>query len=231
MAEESPGSLAQVTEEAQGDRRLSGFIKTYVRKVDAMNRFIGRIVMYLLFLMMAILLWSSISKAISGEPFNLLDSPAHWTLLSAQFAITAYYILGGPYALQLGANVRMDLLYGGWSKKTRAWADAITVAALLFFLGVLLYGGLRSTAYSLGFWGSDPLAFFAGLVTGAEEVGRLERAPGIWRAHLWPIKVVMCFGILLMISQVLAILFRDIATIRGVDIDDRAEDATKDGAA
>jgi TRAP-type mannitol/chloroaromatic compound transport system permease small subunit len=181
-------------------------IKAYVRWVDRLNRAIGRFAMYLLFVMMAILLWSSISKAISGEPFNLLDSPSHWTLLSAQFAITAYYMLGGPYSLQLGSNVRMDLLYGGWSTRTKAWADAITVVALLFYLGVLLWGGLVSTDYAI-------------------EYG--ERAPGIWRAHLWPIKVVMCIGIVLMILQVVAMFFRDIATIRGVEIDDRK----KDGAA
>jgi TRAP-type mannitol/chloroaromatic compound transport system permease small subunit len=196
------------------------FLKSYVRWVDRMNRLVGRFAMYLLFVMMGILLWSSISKVISDEPFNLLDTPAHWTLLMAQFAITAYYMLGGAYSMQLGSNVRMDLVYGSWSAKTKAWADSFTVLALLFYLGVLLYGGLGSTAYSLGYWGSDPLAYFAGLLTGTEEVGRLERAPGIWQAHLWPIKVVMCFGILLMILQVLAIFIRDVATIRGVDLDE-----------
>ena len=210
---------------------LPEFAITYVKWVERLNYRVGRFAMYLLFAMMAILLWSTISKAISGEPFHLLDSPAHWTLLSAQFAITAYYMLGGPYSLQLGSNVRMDLIYGSWSARTKAWADAITVLALLFFLGVLLYGGLGSLAYSLGYWGSDPLAFFFGLLTGAEEIGRLERAPGIWRAHLWPIKVIMCVGILLMILQVLAIFFRDVATIRGVDLDEELRAGTKGGTA
>ncbi len=205
--------------------------RAYVRFVEKMNRIVGRFAMYLLFLMMAILLWSSISKAIAGEPFNLLDSPAHWTLLSAQFAITAYYMLGGAYSLQLGSNVRMDLIYGSWSKKTKAWADALTVLALLFYLLVLLYGGIGSTAYSLGYWGKDPLAFFVGLVAGSEEVGRLERAPGIWQANLWPIKVVMCIGILLMILQVVAIFFRDVATIRGIDLDEELKAGTGGRAA
>jgi len=206
--------------------------KAYVRWVEAVNRVIGRIAMYLLFVMMGILLWSSISKAISGEPFNLLDTPAHWTLLMAQFGITAYYMLGGPYSMQLGSNVRMDLLYGAWSTRTKAWADALTVVALLFFLGVLLYGGLGSTAYSLGYWGDEPIGYFAGLLTGAEEVGRLERAPGIWRAYLWPIKVVMCIGIALMILQSVAMLIRDVATIRGIDLDEPAKDEpAKDEAA
>ena len=183
--------------------------------------------MYLLFVMMAILLWSSVSKAIAGEPFNLLDAPAHWTLLTAQFAITAYYMLGGAYALQLDANVRMDLVYGAWSPKTKAWADSITALALLFYLGVLLYGGFGSTAYSLGYWGDDPIAYFAGLATGSEEIGRLERSTGLWRAYLWPIKVIMCIGILLMLLQAIAMLIRDIAMIRGVELEPGAAEAEK----
>ena len=186
-------------------------LKTYVRWVDALNRRVGRCAMYLLFVMMAILLWSSISKAISGEPFNLLDAPAHWTLLSAQFAITAYYMLGGAYSLQLGSNVRMDLLYGGWSARTKAWVDAFTVMTLLFYLGVLLAGGIDSTIYAFSYgW---------------------ERAPGIWRAYLWPIKVVMCIGIVLMILQTLAILVRDVATIRGIDLDAELKAGPGRGAA
>jgi TRAP-type mannitol/chloroaromatic compound transport system permease small subunit len=177
---------------------LPEFIKTYVRWVDRLNYAVGRFAMYLLFAMMAILLWSSISKAISGEPFRLLDAPAHWTLLMAQFAITAYYMLGGPYSLQLGSNVRMDLLYGSWSTKTKAWADAFTVLTLLFYLGVLLYGGFVSTEYAIQYG---------------------ERSPGLWRSYLWPIKIVMCTGIVLMILQTLAIFFRDVATIRGVALE------------
>ena len=41
---------------------MTDAMKTYVRIVDRMNRWIGRIVMYGIFVMMGILLWSSISK-------------------------------------------------------------------------------------------------------------------------------------------------------------------------
>ena len=41
---------------------MPGAIKAYVRSVDRVNRVLGRVVQYLLFVMMAILLWSSISK-------------------------------------------------------------------------------------------------------------------------------------------------------------------------
>ena len=96
-------------------------VKTYVRWVDAVNRVIGRAMMYGIFAMMAILLWSSISKT-----FFL---PSLWTLEMAQFAMVAYYLLGGPYSIQLGSNVRMDLLYGNWSPTRKAWFDAFTVCS------------------------------------------------------------------------------------------------------
>ncbi len=142
--------------------------------------------MYGIFVMMAILLWSSISKT-----FFL---PSLWTLEIAQFAMVAYYMLGGPYSIQLGSNVRMDLFYGEWSDTKKAWFDAFTVLFLIFFLGVLLWGGVESTQYSLKYG---------------------ERSPTAWRPYMWPVKILMCVGILLMLLQAISELFKDIAKIKG----------------
>lgn len=189
----------------------------YIRLVDAMNRFIGRIAMYLIFVLMAVLLWSSTSK--------IFFNPSLWTLETAQFVMVAYFVLGGPYSIQLGSNVRMDLFYGDWSLKTKAWVDAFTVFFLIFYLGVLLYGGLVSTAYSLGYFGSEPFAFLLNLSwtfltegpsSAGDNLGFLERSSTAWRPMMWPIKVLLCLGIFLMILQSLAELFRDIGRLRGV---------------
>lgn len=189
----------------------------YIRVIDRMNRFIGRVAMYLIFLLIGILLWSSVSKT--------LFTPSLWTLEMAQFLMVAYYVLGGPYSIQLGSNVRMDLFYGEWSPRTKAGFDAVTVLFLLFYLGVLLVGAIGSTAYSLGYFGTEPFAFLAGLLlafvtegpAGAGELlGHLERSSTAWRPHIWPIKVLLCFGVLLMLLQSLAEFFRDIGRIRGV---------------
>ena len=164
-------------------------ISHYVRIVDAVNYRIGRIIMYGIFVMMGILLWSSISKT-----FFL---PSLWTLEMAQFALVAYYIMGGPYALQIGANVRMDLFYAEWSDRKKAWFDSFTILLLMFYLGVLLYGAIDSTAYSLQY---------------------NERSPTAWRPYLWPIKVTLCVGIFLMLLQAISELCKDIAKIRGVEL-------------
>jgi TRAP-type mannitol/chloroaromatic compound transport system permease small subunit len=154
--------------------------------VDAVNYRIGRVMMYGIFVMMGILLWSSISKT-----FFL---PSLWTLETAQFAMVAYYIMGGPYSVQLGSNVRMDLFYGAWSPRRKARFDAFTVLFLIVYLGVLLYGAVESTSYSLQY---------------------NERSPTAWRPYIWPIKVLMCIGIFLMLLQAISELCKDILRLQG----------------
>lgn len=178
-------------------RPLIGF----VRLIDKLNYGVGRFAMYLLFVLMAILMWSSISKAF----FN----PSLWTLEMAQFVMVAYYVLGGPYAMQMGAHVRMDLFYAKQSATRRAAWDAFTVLAVMFYLAVLIWGAAESFGYSLGLTWNDTL--LPGL-------GRLERSPTAWRPYLWPIKLVMLVGFTLMLLQALSALIRDIATMRGETI-------------
>jgi len=165
---------------------VPGPLRAFVRYVDAMNRVVGRAVMYMIFVMIGVLLWSSVSKT-----FFL---PSLWTLEMAQFLMVAYYMLGGPYSIQLGSNVRMDLLYGDWSDQKKAWFDAITVFLLIFYLGVLLYGGLESTSYALQYG---------------------ERSSTAWRPIMWPIKIIMCLSIFLMLLQGISEFLKDVARIRG----------------
>ncbi len=168
---------------------MIGFARKYVTIVDAINYRMGRIIMYGIFVMVAVLLWSSISKT-----FFL---PSLWTLEIAQFAMVAYYILGGPYSIQLGSNVRMDLFYGEWTDHRKAQVDAITILFLIFYLGVMMYGAIDSTSYSFQY---------------------NERSPTAWRPYLWPIKTIMCFGIFMMLLQSISELIKDIAKIKKVDL-------------
>ena len=191
----------------------------YVRGVDAINRCIGRFAMYLIFALIGVLMWSSVSKT--------FFDPTLWTLETAQFIMVAYYVLGGPYSIQMGSNVRMDLFYGGWSVRQKAWFDAITVLFLMFYLGVLLYGAIGSTAYSLGHFTGEPFAFFGDLIktlvtegpaAAKAKMGFMERSPTAWRPFIWPVKTIMIIGVTLMLLQVLAEFFRDIGRIRGEEI-------------
>ena len=172
---------------------MQALMRRYVRAVDAVNYRIGRVMMYGIFVMMAILLWSSVSKT--------FFVPALWTLEMAQFAMVAYYMLGGPYSIQLGSNVRMDLLYGDWSDHRKAQIDAMTIIFLIVYLIFLLWGGWESLMYSFSYGG--------------------ERSSSVWRPYLWPIKSIMVFAIVLMLLQAVSEFFKDILRLQGHDMGDK----------
>lgn len=164
-------------------------IKTYVRVVERINHRVGRFAMYLLFVLMAVMIWSTASK--------IIHLPANWTLETAQFVFVAYYLLGAPYSMQLDSNVRMDLLYGRLSRRGQVILDVFTIFALMFYLGVMLYGAIDSTIYSISI---------------------NERSPTAWRPPMWPIKLVTCVAFALLLLQALAHFFRDVATLRNETI-------------
>jgi TRAP-type mannitol/chloroaromatic compound transport system permease small subunit len=171
-------------------RILPEAVRRYVLAVEAVGRVVGRAAMYLVFVMMGVLLYSSVMRT----GFN---RPPIWTVEIAQFLLAAYYLLGGAYSLQLDAHVRMDLLYGRWSPRGQAFANTITAVALITYLIVLLIGGISSSWYAIAF-------------------GQMNSSA--WRPPLWPIKVIMTLGIALMILQAVAIFFRDLARARGREI-------------
>lgn len=161
-------------------------IKAYVRYVDALSYGVGRLAMYLIFVMIGILLLSSIAR--TGFNISFI-----WTVEMAQFVMTAYYLLGGAYSMQLDSHVRMDLLYSRWSPRRRAAVDAVTVLFLVFYLVVLLIGGISSTQYAL-------------------EYGQTNYSS--WAPPLAPIKIVMCIGITIMLLQAVATFFKDLERAR-----------------
>ena len=161
-------------------------IRAFVRVVDAFNLRVGRFAMYLIFAMLAVLLYSSISKT--------FFTPSIWTLESAQFLMVAYFLLGGAYSMQLDAHVRMDLAYSAWSPRTRAVVDAITVFMLIFYLVMLLIGGISSTEYAIEY---------------------KETSYSAWSPYMAPIKIIMCLGIVMMLLQAIATFFKDLYAARG----------------
>ena len=165
-------------------------IKAYVRYVDALNRAVGSVVMYLALVMMALLLFGSLTRYVFNVPFV-------WIIELAQFMMAAYYILGGGYSMQLDAHVRMDVLYERWRPRTRAFVDSITAFFMVFYLGIMVYGGWSSSAYSLKYNQTNYSA---------------------WAPPMAPIKIIMTVGIALMLLQAISMFFKDVARVTGREI-------------
>lgn len=165
-------------------------IKAFVRGVDALNKAVGTFSMYLVFAMMGILLYESISRTI-------FDTPHIWVVELAQFTMAAYYLLGGGYSMILKGHVRMDLLYGRWSTKKQGLADSITTPFMIFYLVFLLIGAYSSIEYAVVYG---------------------QRNRSAWAPYMAPIKIIMGMGILLMLFQAFAQWFKDIAKAKGEKI-------------
>lgn len=165
-------------------------IKTFVRSVEATNRVVGKFSQYLVLGMIGVLLFESIFRTV-------FDQPHIWVVEIAQFTMAAYYLLGGGYSMMLKGHVRMDLLYGRWSAKRQALADVITGPVLIFYLVFLLVGAWSSIEYAVTY-------------------GQKNYTP--WAPPLAPIKIIMGIGMLLMLLQAIATLFKDIAKAKGEKI-------------
>ena len=165
-------------------------IKIFVHAVESTNKLVGKFSMYLVFAMIGILLYEPITR-------NLFGVSSIWAVEMAQFTMAAYYLLGGGYSMMLKGHVRMDLLYGRWSDKKKARVDAITGLFLIFYMVFLLYGAYSSIEYAV-------------------QYGQKNRSA--WAPYMAPIKIIMGTGVLLMLLQCIATLFRDIAKARGEKI-------------
>jgi len=162
----------------------------FVRSIDAVNTVVGKFSMYLVFMMMAILLYEPVAR-------NLFDVSSIWAVEMAQFTMAAYYLLGGGYSMLLKGHVRMDLLYGRWSDKTKAKVDAVTGLFLIFYMVFLLVGAYSSIEYAVMY-------------------GQKNRSA--WAPYMAPIKIIMGVGVLLMLLQCIATFFKDIAKAIGKKI-------------
>ena len=166
------------------------FIVNYVKWVDYASTKFGRMAMYLIFVMIGVLLFDAVTR-------NIINIPMSWCVEMAQFTITAYYIVGGPYSMQLDSHVRMDLLYSMFSRKNQARLDSFTAIFLVVYLICLLIGAVSSTMYAIEY---DQRKFSQ------------------WNPSMVPIKIIMCFGIFLMLLQAISTFFKDLAKSRGIEL-------------
>ncbi len=165
-------------------------ITSYVKYVDFVSEKCGRLAMYMVLVMIATLLLSAITR-------NVVNYPLSWCVEMAQFTMAAYYILGGAYSMQTDDHVRMDLIYDHCSEKTKAKIDVATSFFLMFYLVTLFIGSISSTMYAI-------------------EYG--QRKFSQWNPSMIPIKVIMVFGISLMILQTISMFFKDLAKAKGKPI-------------
>lgn len=69
---------------------------------------------------------------------------------SVTYMHAAVFLLGAAYALQEGAQVRVDILYEKFSRRSQAWVDSL--GSLLLLLPVSMFIGFISWDFALNSW-------------------------------------------------------------------------------
>lgn len=101
-----------------------------VRWIDALNERIGRVVGWLVLLMVLIGAYNAVARYLGRWVGLNLSSNAY---LEAQwYLFSLVFLLGAAYTLKHDDHVRVDVLYGRLSRRARAWIDL--VGTLVFLL-------------------------------------------------------------------------------------------------
>lgn len=170
------------------------------RWVDALNRTIGKMTIWLVLVTTLI----SAGNAIVRKAF---DSSSNALLEIQWYLFAAVFLLGAGYGLLNNAHVRIDFLASRLSARTRNWIDVGGIVLTLIPFCVL------SIALS---WPMFMQAFVSGEMS--------SNAGGLIR---WPVYLLIPVGFALLLLQSLSELVKRVAFLRGQGPDTLAHEATQ----
>lgn len=115
----------------------------FVRAVDALNDFLGRLLAWALPVMMLL----SVAVVVLRYAFGIGGTVLQDTVIYLHAAV---FMVGAAWTLRHNAHVRVDILYARWSPRTRAWIDL--GGSVLFLLPVTGFIAWASWDYVLASW-------------------------------------------------------------------------------
>lgn len=159
------------------------------RLIDALNERVGRSAMWLLLIAVLISTINAIvRKAFNWSSNGLLE--IQWYLFAGAF------LLGASYTLLHNEHVRIDVVAGKFSKRTQTWIEV--VGTILFLLPFTLMVLWTSTPWFFRSFASQEMSVNAGGLI------------------LWPAKLLVPLGFLLLTLQGLSELVKRLAFLQGL---------------
>jgi TRAP-type mannitol/chloroaromatic compound transport system permease small subunit len=165
------------------------------RAIDAINERIGHFVKWLILAAVIV----STGNAIVRKLFN--QSSNAWLELQ-WYLFGAVFMLGAAYTFLKNEHIRIDIVTGNFSKRTRDWIDVFGhIFFLLPFCWIMIYHGIPFFQRSFALQESS---MNAGGLT------------------VWPAKLLIPVGFVLLLAQCFSELIKRIAIIKGVMEDPNA---------
>jgi TRAP-type mannitol/chloroaromatic compound transport system permease small subunit len=142
-----------------------------------------------------VLLACLISAGNAGSRYLFSESSNAWLEIQ-WYMFAGIVMLGGPYTLKMNEHVRVDLIYGMLSERTRLWIDI--VGGFLFLLPICVIFTYFTWPWFVQSWNLNEASSNAG---------------GLLR---WPVKLLLPVGFGLMILQGISELIKRIAALEHV---------------
>ena len=159
------------------------------RGIDRVSAFVGKSVMWLI--LIAVLV--SAANAIIRKVFNISSNSwleLQWYLFGAAFLGAA------AYTLKENEHIRIDIIYGMWSRRTQHWIDLIGhLFFLMPFVTLMIY-------------------FLYPWVMRSYNSGEVSTNSG--GLILWPAKAMLLAGFVMLFFQGLSEIIKKIAVMTGV---------------
>lgn len=142
-----------------------------------------------------VLLAALISAGNAGSRYLFSESSNGWLEIQ-WYMFAGMVLLGGPYTLKMNEHVRVDLVYGMVSERTRIWIDII--GGLLFLLPICVILTYFTWPWFVESWTINEASSNAG---------------GLVR---WPVKLLLPVGFFLMAVQGVSEIIKRIAALEHV---------------
>lgn len=162
------------------------------RGIDRLNEFIGKWVSWLILVSILV----SAGNAIIRKLFDVSSNAwleLQWYLFGAAFMLAA------AYTLKQNEHIRIDIVYGMWSRRVQHWIDLI--GHLFFLMPFVLLMVYMFVPYTLHSFRSGEVSTNAGGLI------------------IWPAKAILLVGFFLLALQGVSEIIKKIAIMRG-EMDD-----------
>jgi TRAP-type mannitol/chloroaromatic compound transport system permease small subunit len=143
------------------------------RSFESLNAWLGKRMGFLAFFIAFAIVYEILVR-------HFLNRPTIWANESTIFAACIIYMLAGAWAVLEDRHVRIDLFYHRFSDRKRALIDCLTFPFFTLFVVIMLWASFHYA------WESF-------------QVGETTSSP--WNPPIYPMKMVMTVGLLLILLQ------------------------------
>lgn len=157
----------------------------YLRFIDLISEWSGRVVSYLIFFLALLVGYDVVVRYV----FN---KPTIWGYELSVMFFGTFALLGGAYTALEGGHVNMDVVYGLFPLRIKALLDVITFFIAFAFVGVLVWKGWETA------WQSIKI---------------LEENSTLWGPPIYPFRTMLPLGAFLLLLQLIAKFIRDLITL------------------